>query len=154
MDCGDVDDMRCGVGDFRAVAIFLAFDGRAFGGWVLRYRADGGDEYYFAESRARPTARADHGGLRDDVYGGAANRVAHCGGSGEAHRGALYVGGVWDVVLFGEYGFYFSRSHAIAAAAGSASNRLGGIWAVEPGGFGERCVSGRGKPRPYRVDFI
>jgi MFS family permease len=67
--------------------------------------------------------------------GGAADRFAPCGGRGKTNRCPLYIGGIWDVVFFGEHGFYFSRSHALAAAAGSTRNRLGGIWAVEPGRF-------------------
>ena len=73
------------------------------------------------------------------------------------HIGAPYtLGGVWNALFFGEHDFYFSRGHAFAAAAGSASHCLGWIWAVEPvrvwsplSGGG----SGRGKPRPYRVDL-
>ena len=117
MDCGDVDDMRYRVSDFFAVARVLVVDGGAFGRRVLRYGADGGDEYDSAESRAGSVARADYGGLRDDVYGRAADWVAHCWRSGEADWGALYVGGIWDALLFGEHGFYFSRSYAFAAAA-------------------------------------
>ena len=99
--------MRGGAGDFFGVEIFLAFDGGAARGGILRYRADGGYEYDFAEPRAGSVAREDYGGLRDNVYGGAADRVVDCGGSGETDWGAVYVGGVWDVVFFGEYCFYF-----------------------------------------------
>jgi len=154
VDRGDLDDLRGGIGDFLAVTIFLAFDGGAIGGGILRYRADGSDEYDFAESRAGSVTRADHGGLRDDVYGSAADRVAHCGRSGETDWGALSVGGVWDFMFFGEHGFYFSSGDAFAAAAGGAGDGLRGIRAIEPGGFGERCVSGRGKPHPCRVDLV
>jgi len=61
------------------------------------------------------------------------------GGSGETNRCALYLGGIRDVVFFGEHDFYFSRSHAIAAATGGAGDRLGRIRAVEPVGFGFRA---------------
>ncbi len=78
----------CAVGlvDFLAITVLLAFDGGALGGRILRNRADGGDEYDSAESRPGSVARTDHGGLRDDVHGRAAHRVAHRRGSGEAYR--------------------------------------------------------------------
>jgi len=128
VDCGYFDDLRGGVGDFFAVADFLAFDDGAARGGVLRYRADGGYKYYFAESRAGSVAREDYGGLRDDVYGRAADWVADCGGSGDADWGALYLGGVWDALLFGEYCFYFSRRDAFAEAAGGVGGGLEGTW--------------------------
>src|SRR5580658_755510 len=135
MDRRDLDDLCGGIGDFLTIAIFLAFDGGAFGGWVFGNRTDGGDQYDSAESRAGSVARTDYGGLRDDVYGGPADRFAPCGGRGETDRCALYIGGIRDVVFLGEHGFYFSRSHAIRAAAGGAGHRLGRIGAVQPGGF-------------------
>jgi hypothetical protein len=46
-------------------------------------------------------------------------------------------------VFFGEHDFYFSRGDAFAAAAGSAGDGLGRIWAIEPAGFGERFNDGR-----------
>ena len=124
MDCGDFDDLRGGVSGFFGVEIFLAFDGGAARGGILRYRADGGYEYYFAESCAGSVARSDYGGLRDDVYGCAADWVAHRGWSGEADWGAVYAGGVWDALFLGEYCFYFSGGDAFAAAAGGAGYGL------------------------------
>ncbi len=117
LDCSDVDDLRGGIGDFFAVESLLAVDGGAAGGGILRNVADGGDEYHSAESRPGSIARADYGGLRDDVYGRAADWVAHRRGSGETYRRALYAGGVWDALFFWEHDFYFSRGDAIAAAA-------------------------------------
>jgi hypothetical protein len=40
-------------------------------------------------------------------------------------------------VFLGQHGLYLSGSHALAAAARSACNGLGGIWAIQPGRFGE-----------------
>ena len=128
VDCGDVDTLRGWFGDFFAIEIVLAVDGRAFGCGILRHGADGGDEYDFTESCARPTTRTDHGGLRDDVYGRAADWVADRGDRGEAYRGAAYIGPVWDVMFLGEFGFYFSRGDAFAAAAGGSGSGVVGWW--------------------------
>ena len=152
VDCGDVDALRGGIGGFFAIAILLALDGGAFDRGILRHRADGGDEYDSAESRTGSIARADYGGLRDDVYGRAADWVADRGWGGETHWGAVYVSGVWDFVFLGEHVFYFSRGDAFAAAAGSVGNGLRGIWAVKPARFGEWRVSGLAEAWASRVD--
>ena len=151
MDCGDVDDLRNRFGDFLAIEGVLAVDGGAVGSGILRYRADGGDKYDFTKPRAGPIARANHGGLRDDVHGGAADRVSHCRRRGETYRRALYAGGVWNALFSGERDLYFPCSYAIAAPTGCASNRLGRIRAVEPGGLGDWIGNWRDNSRPNGI---
>src|SRR4029077_125754 len=102
MDCRDVDDLRNRSGDFLAIEGVLAVDGGAVGSGILRYGADGGDEYDFTKPRAGSIARANHGGFRDDVHGRAADRVAHRRRSGQTYRRALYADSVWNALFSGE----------------------------------------------------
>ena len=124
MDCWD-GDRFVGVLDF----VFV-FDGvLVFGGgficcWIFGDFDDGGDEYHGAESRAGRAAEPGDGGLRDDVYGSAADWVAGGGWCGEAHWGAAHARGVRGDCVDGECGVCGEDGNADEDGGGAGGGEL------------------------------
>ena len=96
-------DYFVGVFDFVFVlAGVLVFIGSAVHCRICSDFDDGGYEYHGAEPRAGSFAGAGNGGVRDDVYGSAADWIAGGGRRGEAYWGAANTGGVWGDCADGE----------------------------------------------------
>ena len=153
MDCDDGDHF-VGVSNF----IFLFDRVLVFGGGfvcrgIFGDFDDGGDEYDCTESRAGRVAEPGDGGVRDDVYGSAADWVASGGRGGEAYWGAADVSGVWGDCVNGERGVCGTDDDEDADGGDADGGELGGIGAVQPFGAdvdgGLVAKLGRSVLRPY-----
>src|SRR5450631_2359129 len=130
MDCHDVGDYF-GLLDFVfGISRVLAVGGNFVCSGVWGDVFDGGYKYDRADSGAGCVAEPGHGGVRDDVYGRAADWVADRGWGGEAYWCAADFDGVWRDCAGSEFCFCVSGGDAVAAAAGGSVGTSGGLGGV------------------------